>query len=658
MNLASRLLKSVSLLFVCLILLSVAAFAEDWKPLDPTHLAMKEPMVDKTADAEVLLWEVRINDAEYDLIFNHYLRIKIFNERGKESQSTIDIPYLGRYQIRDIAARTIKPDGSIVELKKESVFDREIIKISGLKVKAKSFAMPAVEPGCIIEYRYKEVRPETLAHNLRLHFQRSIPVQSVKYYVKPLELSTMGMRMLTMNGTGNPLTKEKDGYFSTSAQNVPAFREEPQMPPEDQVRTWSLIYYSRDTETNPMKYWAELGKRIHEEIKPKMKVNDDIKKAVPEIIGDATTPDDKLRRLLTFVRTKIKNVNDDASEMTDEQRKKVKENNSPADTLKRAIGDSSDIDFLFAALATAAGFDVRLAMLPDRSDIFFDTKIPISYFIQHGDIAVKVGESWQFFDPSTTFVPYGMLRWQQEGVSALVLDPKEPAFVETPVAPPDKTKEIRTATLHLSEDGTIEGDIRIVYTGHLAYRMKEDNDDETPDDRQKNLRQMIQSRMSNAEVSNIMISSVTDPDKPFAYAFHVRVPGYAQRTGKRLFIQPAFFQKGIGSLFPNSDRRYPVYFHYPWMEEDHVTVELPKGYALDNGDAPEPLKVQDVGGYEVKIGITKDGSMLDYQRKFFFGGGAKILFPKAAYPVLKQVFDIIHDRDGHTITFKQNAAAQ
>ena len=58
---------------------------------------------------------------------------------------------------------------------------------------------------------------------------------------------------------------------------------------------------------------------------------------------------------------------------------------------------------------------------------------------------------------------------------------------------------------------------------------------------------MIKAQMSTAELSDIRIENVTDPVKPFIYAFHVKVPGYAQRTGKRLFLQPAFFQRGLQS---------------------------------------------------------------------------------------------------------------
>lgn len=117
-------------LVVCLLAVIVVAGAtpaaavfEDWKPVDPAELTLKTPTVEKEADAEGLFWEVRIDDnPDGDLIFTHYLRVKVFTDRGRESQSKIDLPFGNLYgreiQIRDIAARTIKPDGSIVELKK------------------------------------------------------------------------------------------------------------------------------------------------------------------------------------------------------------------------------------------------------------------------------------------------------------------------------------------------------------------------------------------------------------------------------------------------------------------------------------------------------------------------------------------------------------
>jgi transglutaminase-like putative cysteine protease len=649
------------LVFLCLLLLFVpSVFADAWRPVDPADLALKTGVVEKDADAEAIFWEVKVAD-EFEggsvrTVFNHYLRIKIFTERGRESQSRIDIPYLNSWSIKDISARTVKPDGSIVELKKEDVFERTIVKANGLKIKAKSFAMPGVEPGAIIEYRYREVRNDQVSDYLRLQFQRDVPAQLVKYYVKPLVNPIYGMRAKAFQAEPGPITKEKDGYYSTSMRNVPAFHEEARMPPEDSVRPWLLIFYAEDKKVTNEQFWKDLGKSKYDTYKSMMKVSDEVKQASAKAIGDATTPEDKLQRIFEFCRTNIKNVNNDSSGLTAEERSKVKENKSPADTLKRGIGNATNIDMLFAAMANAAGFDARVVNLGDRGDVLLDKSFADDYFIKTYDIAVRVGEKWLFFDPASTYVPQGMLRWQEEGQDALLSDPKEPIWIKTPLSPADNSKQKRKAKLRLAEDGTIEGDVVIEYYGHFGVEQKNSNDEDSETQREETLRDGVKSRMSTAEVTEVKIENVKDPVKPFTYAYHVRVPGYAQRTGKRIFIQPAFFQRGMDPLFSASARQNAVYFHYPWSEEDEVTIELPAGYALDNAEAPAPLNGGIVSEYKPSASVTADGKTLIYKRSFFFGGGGNIYFPVTSYPQLKKYFGAVHKEDGHTITLKQGAA--
>ena len=116
-------LVKLPLAIVCLLLLATAlpAFAagDDWRPVKPEELALKTPVVEADADAEALFWEVRVDDGPVgELIFTHYLRIKVFTERGRESESKIDIPfgkiYGSNIKVKDIAARTIKPHRTIV----------------------------------------------------------------------------------------------------------------------------------------------------------------------------------------------------------------------------------------------------------------------------------------------------------------------------------------------------------------------------------------------------------------------------------------------------------------------------------------------------------------------------------------------------------------
>src|SRR2546421_3811356 len=89
-------------LAVCLLPLAFASTAaarggdKDWKPVDPAQLSMTAPAVEKDADAEALFWEVYVDDSHpEELSLKNYVRIKVFNERGRDSQSEVEIPYAG-----------------------------------------------------------------------------------------------------------------------------------------------------------------------------------------------------------------------------------------------------------------------------------------------------------------------------------------------------------------------------------------------------------------------------------------------------------------------------------------------------------------------------------------------------------------------------------
>ena len=628
---------------------NVKAAGEDWRPIESTDLALKAAVVEPNADSEAIFWDIRVDDGgQNDLVLSHYVRIKIFTERGREKHSKMDIPYIGGVKIKDIAARTIKPDGSIVELAKDDIIEKTVVKVSGLKLRTKTFAFPGIEPGAIIEYKWKEVISNSSANNLRLQFQRDIPVQAVTYHIKPAGSMSMDVRPFNMNEP--KFQKEKNGFQVATVNNMPAFREEPLMPPEDSVKSWAMVKYM--TIFSLLLGYNMVAAQVYIGFQPYLKVDKEIKQKVTEITAEADSAEEQIDKIFQFCRTNIKNTSDKTLGFTEDDIEKLKENKKPSDTLKRGVGPGIDINLLFAAMVNAAGFEARVALLPDRGQRLFDRSVVIPGALRPSNIAVRFGTTWKFFDPGLQYIAPGMLRWQEEGVDALIAD-ERPVWVKTPVTDAQKSKEKRTAKLKLDENGTLEGDVTVEYSGHLAIERKLLNDDDSPAQREENLKEMVKGRMSSAELTNIVIENVTDPTKPFIYKYHVRVPEYAQKTGKRLFFQPGYFHKGIDALFSAGTRKYPIYFHFPWSEEDTITIDLPKGYALDNADRPAAINAGEISQHEIKLGITTDLQTLHYGRKFFFGNRDLLLFPAEKYDIIKQLFDEVNKADNHTITLKQ-----
>ena len=171
---------------------------------------------------------------------------------------------------------------------------------------------------------------------------------------------------------------------------------------------------------------------------------------------------------------------------------------------------------------------------------------------------------------------------------------------------------------------------------------------------EEDLSEEIKQQITTAEVSNITIENINDASKPLVYQYSVKVPGYGQKTGKRLFVQPGFFEYGSTPLFSSANRKYDVYFLYPWSEVDDIEINLPKGFSLDSADRPENLADSNkISMLQINIGVDREQTFMRYNRKFYFGSGGRILFPVSAYQPVKTLFDAFHKADTHTITLKQ-----
>src|SRR5688500_2891882 len=104
----------LSLACACVVLSStVFGQDKDWRPISPEELSAKTAVVEPNADAEAMFWEVRIDDSSADgITLSHYVRVKVFTERGREKYSKFDIPFIKGMKIRDLAARVTRGDGS------------------------------------------------------------------------------------------------------------------------------------------------------------------------------------------------------------------------------------------------------------------------------------------------------------------------------------------------------------------------------------------------------------------------------------------------------------------------------------------------------------------------------------------------------------------
>jgi hypothetical protein len=639
----------------------------NWLPLSDSERQQPAPSVDKDAGAEILLWRVHVVDefvgGDPRRALYHYVRLKIFNEQGKEKAATIDLPYREPGGILDVSGRTIKPDGTIVELDRKTVFKRDLVRVGGRKEKVVSFAMPAIEPGAIAEYRWRQTENDNRFRYLRLHFAREFPVQKVTYFVRPLShqyVSTDQMFLMPFNCRPTPVKPTNDGWNETTLTNVAAWKDEPYAPSDPNLEPWALLYYREGGPADPEKYWAEIGKKRYSEFKSALKTNDDQNAAAASSLSAAKTDEQKISALVTYVRKNVRSILDpkvSAAEMQEFFKKLPKDRlRTSAEILKGGLATPYEMGLAFAGLAAHAGLEARPALIANLGEIRFDPKaIPDRYFLDDESIAVKTGASWKLFDVGSKNLEPGMLRWEDEGTSALIGDPKAPFFLSVPSAPPDASSETRTAHLKLTLKGSLEGDVEQSYTGHRAEQLRAQLGGQSPEQREEWLRDLVVRMFPDAEVTAVKLEHIDDSTQPLTAGYHLDAPSFAQVTGKRILFQPNAFRRAQGSMFSASERRFPVQFPYAWKEAENISIALPEGFELDNAESPGNLDFGEPGSYKFNISVAQGPApSLLISRELVFGDKGLLFFAQANYGTLKKIFDEIQVRDAHSISLKGN----
>lgn len=604
---------------------------------------MAEPKVEKGADAEAIFWETRLDDRKLSrLTVSHYVRLKIFTERGREKFSKVEIPFAKGKTVEDVAARVIRPDGSIVNLAPSDIFEQELIRIGKATVKAKSFAVPGIAPGVIVEYQYTETIKDDSVGGERLIFQREIPMHRVTYRVRPYRNSTLRFDWYNLPETDFADDPHNKDYKIATLTNVPAFNEEPFGPPANEVMKWAYVTYGMG---GFFSGWGFFGSSVGSGFAQNIKPTKDIDRMAAELTKGLATREEKVERLFWFARREIVNVSFDRS-VTDDERARFSSKNV-TQTLKLKRGNWFDVNLLFASLVRSIGLETAFVLAADRSEVFFHPdKYRNRAFLEPAGVAVRIDNRWKFFNPGFPFLTPGQLPWQNESVAALMAGEGGNAWRMTTATDAKTSVARRNGKFTLSPEGDLMGQAKIEFEGHHAASRRREEYRETNTKREESFIADLRRRIPNAEVTNLRIEHFDDATKPLTYSFDLKVPSYAQRTGRRLLLKPGVFESGSAPLFTAEERKTDINFPYPLSYADDIEIVIPEGFEAEDPEVPPGIAdSKRTATHSIRMTINKEKRTLGYKRDFVFGSGGETVFPVASYPAIKELFSRFNQAD-------------
>lgn len=645
-------------LFICLVLFAGSQSGrakEKWDPIPAADLALKESATSPGADVEILLSEQVIDINAGVSSFDHHVRAKIYTAKGAEDWGKFRAAAPPFADVKFLAGRVAKADGTSIELQKSDFHESVLLKYDDEKWKQTAFAFPNLVPGDIVECRWTEVFTGWLS-GFDSFCQEEFPVREFRFTV---ERFPSAYWVEWQNCTGAQLDTKNRTTMTLVVRNIPPYEKEEFVPPEWDFRGGLMLIrnYRNYTNTDLWKaessYWDE---DFHFNSK-----TGGLKQKVAELIFGAKTDDEKLQRLYDFCQSEIGNLNQ--SDTPQVKARKDKRSNADGDatqtaaqTLSERTGWAYEINYLFAGLARAAGLEVKRAQSASRAEVLNVRTEKGWAFLRRSAVAVKLAGTWHFFSPGNYWVPYGMLDWTDEGVTALMCDEEKVLYETIPLSPAEKSQAMRKGRFTLDTEGALDGEIEQAYTGHEGIALKSRNAGKSTDEVDRDFREQIGRRLPTAEVSELHWENLRTHEFPVVVRYKVHVPGYAEQAGKRLVVAPGFFETGQSALFTAEKRTLPIFFPFAREEHDDVEMILPEGFELDHPSAPANVAAKENSiGARYVIGFKPKQRILSYKRDFVLGGNQAISFQTASYPVLKQRFEKLHQSDTHALILKPKA---
>jgi hypothetical protein len=576
------------------VLLTIAVFCptrviagDHFQPVSAEELAMKSEPLAPGAPAVILYRQVDRDDTSgYE--FN-YFRIKILTEEGRK-YGDVEIPLLKDFrEVNDLKARTIRPDGTIVNFQGKA-FEKTIVKQKGMKVLAKTLALPDVQVGSIVEYYWNYIG--TISYHPHWILSEELFTKHAKFSMKPSTRLTAYWSWHRLPPGTEPPKEGSDSIIRLEARNLPAFQAEDFMPPENELKSRVDFVYAWGTaENDDAKFWKQVGKDWNESLEHFANKSGWTQKALAEIVAPGDTPEIKLQEIYTRVR-EIRNTSyEEDKTAKEEKRENPKEIHTAEDVWKRGYGTAREITWLYLDLVRAAGFEAYGLALSDRENYFFNARSRDRYSLDVAAVQIKLNGKDIYCDPGAKFSPFGLLPWYETGVDGLRLDKQGGTWIKTPVPASAESREERKADLKLSDTGDLEGKVTLTYTGFTAMfeRYAERNDDGAA--RKKYLEDQLKRTIpAHADVELTNHPEWDNPAVPLVAEFDLKIPGWASGAGRRVLLPAGLFGGAEKHLFDHTERVHPIYMPVQFQEVDDAVIELPAGWQV--GSLP-PAKTQD-----------------------------------------------------------------
>jgi len=629
--------------------------AGDWPPITPEERAMTRVEQDPESDAVILTKSrtgkiLRKGDDTVNAL-NYHWRLKVLNERGKHF-AEVHIPAQKFSRVSNIQARTIKPDGTVVSVATDQIFEKLVSQVGGFKRTEWVFNFPAVEPGAILEYKYERFDDFLLFLDPWYFDDSEYTLHSLASQVLP---GDMAYSLMRQNSDIQPVItdwregKMKGRVYTLEQRDVPPFRDELFMPPRREVSPrleflltgWAGRYSDALGRQDRLFIdWPSVAKYSRFYYQEGMKKGQSqFKTMVEGWVQGIQDPQEKIRSVVRHIQRDFSYLDFD----------NVLGYSRTVETImKEKNADNEEKAVLLSTALKMAGLEAHVALVSGKQAGSVNPKFfSLSQFTHNVVAVVKPGGTYQWIDPTVTYAPFGFMPSKDSGADALLLKTDQGELLVIPEKNELSASKYRVV-IRPRPDGKADLDVEAEYTGENAIDMRADLAPAAEAAQLSYMQEWVAERRPGAALRSHTIENLDDVDKPLLIKMKIEASGLITTAEGIVLVRACALTCQDSNPISSGSRRYPFYLRRSWSEEEVVTMEPASG--MKAGTLPGAVTARSEIGSLAFSCTSQDDGGARCSRQFI---ARKSRVPPTYQQSIRTMFDKIVEPDRAAVAFEQ-----
>ncbi|HWB28504.1 MAG TPA: DUF3857 domain-containing protein [Chitinophagaceae bacterium] len=557
--------------------------ADNWEQTPAIHTI--NPQFDSSAAIGILdEKKVEYKDEGKNVVVYslHHAIIHIMGDKGIEMFNKVYIPLYEDAEVTDVKARTIMPDGKVINVDPSKIKDMEE---DGTKYKI--FAMDGVEKGSEVEYSYTVKRGFYLFGSEMFQSSR-IPYQQETFLlVTPQRLRFSAKGFNGFNVSADTVINDQR-IIAGYAENVPEMEDEKYSFGDKYLKRVDFKFsYNLSTTGEAVRQytWKDFAKRafaVYTDWTDKdLKAVDGFIKQIP-IPADA----DEVKKIQVVEDYVKNNINVD---------KKVEgsDKDQLVGIIKTKAANESNIVKFFTAIFDKLGISYQVVFAEERTGISIDEDLEnwnraeavLFYFPSSGKFITPVDNGTRY-----PYLPYNVIGTRGLFLKGTVIGNFKTAigtFDSIPMEPFEgnaQNMEVSVKfdetldTLLISSKQIIKGYAALEYRPIYVFAPK-DKQDEITKDIIKNVGNSM--NISNIKVENTKLTDYTD-NKPLIISGDIKTTDLLENAGSKILFKVGELIGQQVEMYQEKPRQLPIEMPYPHVEDRKITIQIPDGYKVKN----------------------------------------------------------------------------